>query len=49
MTKGVTLTRNGYGNWFIKDTDFNDTPERSAVWVRSICCAENVAETSDDE
>lgn len=49
MTKGITLTRNGYGNWFIKDNDLNDTPERSAAWVRSICCAENVAETSDDE
>ena len=49
MTKGITLTRNGYGNWFIKDTDLNDTPERSAALVRSVCCAENVAETSDDE
>lgn len=49
MTKGITLTRNGYGNWFIKNTGYNETPEKSAALVRSICCAENVAETSDDE
>lgn len=48
MTKGITLTRNGYGNWFIKNTDFNDTPEKSAAWVR-VCCAENIVEASDDE
>lgn len=49
MTKGVTLTRNGYGNWFIKNTDYNDTPVNSAALVKNVCCAENVAEISDDE
>lgn len=49
MTKGITLTRNGYGNWFIKNTDYNDTPQNSAALVKGARCAENVAETSDDE
>ena len=49
MTKGINLTRNGYGNWFIKNTDYNDTPERSAAWVKSVCCAENITETTDDK
>ena len=49
MTKGITLTRNGYGNWFIKNTDYNDTSENSAAWVKSVCCAENIAETTDDK
>lgn len=48
MTKGITLTRNGYGNWFIKNTGYNETPEKSAALVRSLCCVENV-EASDDE
>lgn len=34
MIKGITLTRNGYGNWYIKDTELNDTPERSAAWIK---------------
>lgn len=34
MIKGITLTRNGYGNWFIKHTELNDTPERSAAWIK---------------
>lgn len=49
MTKGITLTRNGYGNWFIKDTEFNDTPERSAAWVKDVCCVKNATETTDNE
>lgn len=49
MTKGITLTRNGYGNWFIKNTDYNETPEKSVAFVKSVCCAENIAEASDDE
>lgn len=49
MTKGITLTRNGYGNWYIKNTDYNDTPERTAAWVKSLYNVKNVAETSDDE
>ena len=36
MTKGITLTRNGYGNWYIKNTELNDTPERSAAWIRAM-------------
>ncbi len=36
MTKGITLTRNGYGNWYIKDTDFNDTPDNSATFVKGM-------------
>lgn len=40
MTKGITLTRNGYGNWFIKNTELNDTPKRSAAWVKSMLCRE---------
>lgn len=34
MTNGITLTRNGYGNWFIKNTDYNETPEKSAAMVK---------------
>lgn len=49
MTEGITLTRNGYGNWFIKNTDYNDTHQNSAALVKEACCAENDAETSDDE
>lgn len=49
MTKGITLTRNGYGNWFIKNTDYNDTPDNSAALVKSVCCVENIVEASDDE
>lgn len=49
MTNGIMLTRNGYGNWFIKNTDYNDTPERSAAWVKGVCCAEIIAEASDYE
>lgn len=36
MTKGITLTRNGYGNWYIKNTDFNDTPHNSAIFVKDM-------------
>lgn len=38
MAEGITLTRNGYGNWFIKDTELNDTPERSVAWIKSLKC-----------
>ena len=36
MTKGITLTRNGFGNWYIKNTELNDTPERSAAWIKEM-------------
>lgn len=36
MTKGIILTRNGYGNWYIKNTDFNDTPDNSATFVKGM-------------
>ena len=49
MTKGITLTRNGYGNWFIKNTNSNDTPKNSAALVKSVCCAKNATETTDNE
>lgn len=49
MTKGITLTRNGYGNWFIKNTDHNETPKNSAALVKSVCCAENIVEVSDNK
>lgn len=49
MTSGITLTRTGDSNWYIKGTNFNDTPERSAAWVKSVCCVYNVTETTDNE
>ena len=38
MTKGITLTRTGDGNWYIKHTCLNDTPERTAAWIKSLKC-----------
>lgn len=38
MTKGITLTRTGNGNWYIKHTCLNDTPERTAALVKSLKC-----------
>ena len=32
------LERTGDSNWYIKHTNFNDTPERSAAWVKSLKC-----------
>lgn len=32
------LERTGDSNWYIKYTDLNDTPERSAAWVKSLKC-----------
>lgn len=49
MTEEIVLIRNGYGNWFLKDTPLNDTPKGAAALVKSLCCAENVTETSDDK
>ena len=49
MTEEIVLTRNGCGNWFLKDTPLNDTPERAAALVKDLCCAENIVEASDDE
>lgn len=49
MTEQIVLTRTGDSNWYIKDTSLNDTPERTAYWVRSLCCGENVDKASDDE
>lgn len=44
MIKGITLTRNGYGNWFIKGTDFNDTPDNVAAFVKDILHADTIDE-----
>ena len=41
MTKGITFIRNGYGNWYIRHTCFNDTPERTAAWIKSLKCDSN--------
>nr|DAX32976.1 MAG TPA: hypothetical protein [Caudoviricetes sp.] len=38
MTSGITLTRTGNSNWYIKNTGYNDTPERTAAWVKSLKC-----------
>jgi len=38
MTSGITLTRTGDSNWYIKNTGYNDTPERAAAWVKSLKC-----------
>lgn len=35
------LERSGDSNWYIKHTAFNDTPERSAAWVKSLKCDSN--------
>ena len=34
----VILERTGDSNCYIKHTDFNDTPERLAAWVKSLKC-----------
>lgn len=34
----VTLERTGDSNWYIKHTNLNDTPERSAALVKSLKC-----------
>jgi hypothetical protein len=34
----ITLERMGNGNWYIKHTCLNDTPERTAAWVKSLKC-----------
>lgn len=41
MTKGITLTRTGDGNWYVKHTRLNDTSERAAAWVKSLKCDGN--------
>lgn len=38
MTNGITLTRTGNGNWYIKHTSLNDTSERTAAWIKSLKC-----------
>lgn len=41
MIKGIAFTCNGYGNWYIRHTCFNDTPERTAAWIKSLKCDSN--------
>lgn len=38
MIKGIILTRTGDSNWYVKDTDYNDTPELAAAWVKYFKC-----------
>lgn len=50
--KQVILERTGDSNWHIKHMNLNDTPERSAAWIKSLKCgsdAENNVETTDNE
>lgn len=42
----IILERTGHGNWYIKHTVFNDTPQRSAAWVKSLKCDSD--DNSDD-
>jgi hypothetical protein len=37
MTQTI-LERTGDSNWYIKHTCLNDTPERTAAWVKSLKC-----------
>lgn len=37
----IILTRTGDSNWYIKNTDFNDTPEKTAEWVKYLKCKDN--------
>lgn len=32
------LERTGDSNWYIRHTNFNDTPERAAAWIKSLKC-----------
>lgn len=41
MTKGIVLTRTSDSNWYIKNTDFNDTAEKAIKWVISLVCDDN--------
>lgn len=41
MTQAI-LERSGDSNWYIKHTVFNDTPERTAAWVKSLKCDNDV-------
>lgn len=45
MTQTI-LERTGDSNWYIKHTVLNDTPERSAAWVKSLKCDSD--DNSDD-
>lgn len=47
MTNGITLTRNGYGNWFIKNTDYNETPENSAAMLKWSAESEDDVDADD--
>nr|DAJ25445.1 MAG TPA: hypothetical protein [Caudoviricetes sp.] len=38
MFKLIILERTGDSNWYIKNTDYNDTPERTAAWIKSLKC-----------
>ena len=40
MTKGITITRTGDSNWYIKNTDFNDNPENVARLIKALNCDE---------
>lgn len=41
MNNGIVVTRTGDSNWYLKNTDFNDTPENAARWVKALMCYEN--------
>ena len=43
-----TLERNGDSNWYIRHTNFNDTPERAAAWVKSLKCEHDDNGDDDD-
>lgn len=34
----LTLERTGDSNWYIKNTELNDTSERTAAWIKSLKC-----------
>ena len=45
MTQSI-LERTGDSNWYIKHTILNDTPERTAAWVKLLKCVSD-AENAD--
>lgn len=32
----LILERTGDSNWYIKHTDFSNTPDQTALWVKSL-------------
>lgn len=41
LSKRIILERTGDSNWYIKNTKYNDTPERTAAWIKSLKCDEH--------